>query len=75
MYLLQNISWKDNVVFPQETTISRAIVLASSGLDNGLQGCALIVPKNDSLVDWLDFMGYLEYLHERNNHGIQHQLF
>ena len=69
---METIFWQNNLTFPTGTTTRRAIVLATTGLDNGLEGCSMIYPKDDLVVSWLDFMGYLEFCYEKYNHGIEH---
>ena len=71
---METIIWKDNMTFPTGTTTRRAIVLATTGLDNGLEGCFMIRPMDDGLASWLDFLCYLEYCYEKYNHAIVHMM-
>ena len=69
---MDQIAWKNNLSFPSETTIAQAIVLGTSGQDDGLRGCGIIGPTTNSCPDWLNYMCYLEMMYERLNHGIIH---
>ena len=70
--LFEIIPWKNNVNFPNDCTIASAIEYGKRDEDNGIVGIIILMPKDDTCSAWLDYLGYLCFMHERYNLGVNH---
>lgn len=70
--LFEIIPWKNNVNFPNDCTIASAIEYGKRDEDNGIVGNIILMPKDDTCSAWLDYLGYLAFMHERYNLGVNH---
>ena len=69
---VEMIPWKNNVNFPNDCTIASAIEYGKRDEDNGWVGLIILMPKDDTCSAWLDYLGYLAFMHERYNLGVNH---
>ena len=60
------VVWRNNVHFTLETTLDEAIAYAERGLDDGVTGAIIVMPRNDDCASWLSFYGYLNQVMQRN---------
>ena len=64
--ILNDINWKEQVNFTDETTIDGAIELALEGLDGGLEGTYRLQPDDLQFHKWMRYAYLCTILYNRN---------
>ena len=63
---LNDINWKGQVAFNQQTTVEIAIKLAQEGLDGGLEGTYQLQPDDLNFHNWMQYAFLCTILYNRN---------